>query len=227
MEIEKSFSITDFLAYLFPGVFGTTSVFVILILTPLQPLISQIPLDIVTGVLFLAISYPLGVIFSGFSGAFIRVYNKITLTSTQRNIIPLTSFQVEVQSAFNELFHITDNRAWSSEHYSACRALISQFMPAIDIDAQRQNALRQLRRNLVFPIILWFLTGLAWGRYLIYQNNELWGFTLVATSLIIALSSLITMLDRMHKNDQREMQKVLIAFLVGYKMNIFTNNNIK
>jgi len=54
MDLSKQFSLTDFLAYFFPGVFAAVGLYLLIRLTPIQT--ALIPPDITTGIVFLTIS---------------------------------------------------------------------------------------------------------------------------------------------------------------------------
>jgi hypothetical protein len=77
MDISKQFSFTDFLAYLFPGIVSVLGIYFLLLLSPAENLLGKVPLDITTGILFLVISYVVGVIFSGFSSNLVKLIEKL------------------------------------------------------------------------------------------------------------------------------------------------------
>jgi hypothetical protein len=55
------------MAYLFPGTVGALGIYLLLLLTPLADTLIAIPKDLAAGVVFLGLSYIIGVILSGFS----------------------------------------------------------------------------------------------------------------------------------------------------------------
>jgi len=67
MELSNRFSLVDFLAYLFPGILTTLGIYLLLLLTPLMHVMQGVSLDTGIGLLFLALSYIVGIITSGFA----------------------------------------------------------------------------------------------------------------------------------------------------------------
>ena len=227
MDISKQFSFTDFLAYLFPGIFGTSGIFLLLMSTPLNKSLSQLSIDLSTGVLLLVISYILGVIFSGLAGDIILLFRRLTRKKDLREGLYLNVFSNALLDAFRDTFKVDEKSQieWSEEHYSMCRSMVAEFMPETDLDARRQNGLRQLRKNLIVPILIWFAVGILEGIRELGGNARDWGVSIIIASTILAFLALKTLMDRMRGNEQREIQRVLLAFLSAYKIGLFGTNN--
>ncbi|HXQ36189.1 MAG TPA: hypothetical protein VN843_19395 [Anaerolineales bacterium] len=212
MDLSKQFSLTDFLAYFFPGLFAVVGLYLLILLTPIQT--ALIPADITTGIVFLAISYVVGIVLSGFSE-----WIEKTIERNTRQSIPIDGFQDDVVTAFNDIFdkNTSETMQWSQTHFFLCRSLILEKMPAIAQVILRQSSLRQLRRNLLLPIIIWLLAGIAWGTWNTLNGHRLWGFLVVVLSIIVSTVSYLVTVARMRQNEEREVREVLTAFLVGYR----------
>jgi len=225
MDVSKQFSLTDFLAYFFPGLFATIGLFLLLLLTPLNNLLFSISIDIVTGTIFLVISYIIGVILAGFSGDVVFGLEKIRGGYKNPNkLIPILEFQDEIIDAFKKVFGAGEKRktSWSEWHFQLCRAIVLEKMPAVARRVERENSLRQLRINLVSPIIIWMLAGVGWGIWCILFSTKEWGIVLLVISLLVSLISLNRVLSRMYANDRREVREVLTGFLAGFKLGLFS-----
>jgi hypothetical protein len=227
MDISKQFSFTDFLAYLFPGILGTSGIFLLLMFTPLNNSLSRLSIDLSTGILLLVISYILGVIFSGLAGDLILLFRRLRRKKDLRESLYLTVFPNEVLDAFRHTFQLDEKAQiqWSEEHYSMCRSIVAEFMPETDLDARRQNGLRQLRKNLIIPILIWFAVGILEGIRELGGNARDWGITIIIASSILAFLILKTLMDRMRGNEQREIQRVLLGFLLAHKIGLFDLKN--
>jgi hypothetical protein len=168
MDISSRLSLVDFLAYLFPGIVGALGIYLLLLLTPLASILSAIPKDLATGVVFLGVSYILGVILSGFSEMVLRE-QEARRRGGAKDKIYLPGFERNVIDAFQAIFTIdhTNKQEWSTTHFYLCRALVTEYMPNAAQVIQRQSSLRQLRMNMTLPILIWLCVGVGWG---IWQN---------------------------------------------------------
>ncbi len=216
MDISSRFSLADFLAYLFPGIFGTTGLFLLLMLTPLRPSLITFPTDLTAGILFLAFSYIFGVILSGFVEIF---------TKRMANTIPLSGFEEEVKNAFKVVFGIKNLNEWTKVHLYLCRSLVFECMPNASQTIQRQSGLRQLRMNMLPSAIIWFAAGIGWGWSMINNGIQQWGIALIIFSPVFLILFFLVTINRMKSNDQRETRETLSAFLAGYKAGLFKNQN--
>jgi hypothetical protein len=226
MDINKQFSLTDFLAYFFPGLFTTTGLYLFLLLTPLRPSLSDSFSSITAGLVFVAISYVIGILFSGISLNIVERVEKRQKHKDSRASILLEGFDDDVLRAFSDIFEMNKdvkNIRWSKEHFYICRTLVLENMPTVAQRVERQSSLRQLRGNLILPIIVWMLVGIGWGISLVqFVSSPGWGFTLIVSSLIIGALFLRVTFSRMHNNEDREVREVLTGFLAGYRTGILT-----
>lgn len=165
MDISSRFSLTDFFAYLFPGIAGTLGLLWLLLLTPLESSFSLHAVDLGSGILFVAVSFILGVVFSGFSEIAIK-WREPESRANIKSSIPLDGgFQTDIYEALCDVLELKreDTVKWSREHFYLCRSLVYEKMQNCSQLTQRQGALRQLRMNMTFPIIIWFGVGMTWG----------------------------------------------------------------
>lgn len=229
MDISKQFSLTDFLAYFFPGLFSTLGLYLLVRLTPLSSSLNALPSDLTSGLIFLALSYILGVIFSGFSMSLTEWMEKIQKHQDVWDTLQPEQFQEELLHAFRDVFNPGKENGiqWSREHFYLCRSLVIEKMPVVAQRAERQSSLRQIRRNLIFPILIWFIVGVAWGLNTINQGKPDWGISLIILSALVSFFTLWATIARMYNNEKREVRRFLIAFLAGYKAGIFENESKK
>jgi hypothetical protein len=194
-------------------------------LTPLSSSLNALPSDLTSGLIFLALSYILGVIFSGFSISLAEWVEKIQKHKAAWETLQPEKFQEEILHAFCEVFSPgkENSNQWSREHFYLCRSLVIEKMPAVAQNAERQSSLRQIRRNLIFPILIWLTVGVLWGVNTINAGQPAWGISLILLSTLVFIFTLRATLARMYTNETREVRRFLIAFLAGYKTGIFRN----
>ncbi len=223
MDFSNRFSLVDFLAYLFPGIVASLGLGVLLLLTPLKDAITLIPADLATGILFLTVSYLVGVILSGFSEITTKWRRGGKGLDVMQTSILVPGFQEDVRRAFRAMFkpHYEGEIEWSRTHFYLCRSLVYERMPNAALVIQRQSALRQLRMNLIFPMLIWFGAGLGWGIWCFYNNLLVWGIVLIALSIALVILTLSMIINRMNSNEYREVREVLAAFLAGYTTGMF------
>ena len=105
MDISNRFSLEDFLAYLFPGVTGTLGIYILLLLTPLQASLINLPNDFTTGIIFLVLSYIVGILLSGCSEWVSLRYESKSKVKSHKDTIPLRADLCgPVQDAFKDIF---------------------------------------------------------------------------------------------------------------------------
>lgn len=218
MDISSRFSLTDFLAYLFPGVFATAGLYLLLLLTPLETLLANLPTDLTAGILFLVLSYVMGVVVSGVAEI---LTHKIRHKNDGRLPQPLVGFEKDIKNAFFVVFGGSKDFDWSRTHFYLCRSIVTQYMPDETPGIQRQSSLRQLRMNMLPSIIVWAFAGIGWGWKICSDQSELWGIGLIVFSIACGIVIFRIMLDRMQNNDEREVRETIAAFLVGHKTGLF------
>lgn len=216
MDISSRFSLTDFFAYLFPGVFTAIGFYFLLRLTPLATSLADFPTDLNIGILFLVFSFILGVIISG-------VAEMLTHSARHKNDahLPLDGLDKDIKRAFTSVFGGEEDFEWTRTHFYLCRSMITQYMPNETQGIQHQNGLRQLRMNLLPSILIWIFTGLCWGWRIFNDFSESWGVLLIVTSIVLGLAIFMIMVNRMQNNDEREIRETVVAFLIGFKTGLF------
>lgn len=221
MDIGSRLSPIDFFAYLFPGIAGTLGLLVLLLLTPLKSTIN-LSADISIGILFLTVSFIMGVAFAGFSEIAIK-WREPEARASIKTSIPPANFEDEILKALHGLMKLNPEEKiqWSKDHFYLCRSLVFEKMPSCSQLIQRQIGLRQLRMNMTFPIIIWFVVGVAWGIQRIINSDAIWGIALIVVSLLLAIPTFLMIINRMDSNEKREVREVLVAFLAGYKTGLF------
>ena len=222
MDISSRFSPVDFFAYLFPGIAGTLGLLVLLSLTPLKSAFNILSAGLSTGILFLTVSFIMGVVFSGFSEIAIK-WREPEARASIKPSIPFNSFQNDIFDAFRDVMKLNreDKIQWSTVHFYLCRALVFEKMQNCSELIQRQIGLRQLRMNMTFPIIIWFGVGIAWGIHNIINRDLFWGISLIVVSVSLVIPTFLMIVNRMDSNERREVREVLVAFLAGYKAGMF------
>ncbi|SRR6266498_968132 len=223
MDISKQFSLTDFLAYFFPGAFTITGIYSLILLTPVQTTFNSISLDITTGIAFLAASYVIGIIGSGLSRDTVKLIEKATKYKNMDKTIRSDTFPEEVVKIFQELTGISkkENISWSFNHYLLCRSFVVEKMPAVAQRLERLNDLALFRRNLILPILIWMVAGIGWGTLTVSNGIREWGLLLIILSMVLSLLAVGSTVKRMHITIEREKQYMFLSFIVGYKMGLF------
>jgi hypothetical protein len=216
MDISSRFSLADFLAYLFPGIFALTAFFFLVMLTPLSTSLANLPTDLTAGILFLVFSYITGVVISGFAEIFTNRFRH-----KSDFLIPLKGFEQDIKAAFKDVFDIKDDIEWTRVHFYLCRSIVFEHMPNEIQGIQRQNSLRQLRMNMLLPILFWVIAGCSWGWKFYASGTREWGVVLIFASIILGIMLFRVTVDRMQNNDAREVRETLSAFLAGYKTGLF------
>jgi len=223
MDISNRFSLEDFLAYFFPGVTGTLGIYILLLLTPLQASLTNFSNDFTTGIIFLVLSYIVGILLSGFSEIAFLHYESKSKVKSHKDIIPLSDdLSRTVKEAFKETFKLGKEThvEWCKDYFYLCRSLVFQSMPNALPPIQRQSGLRQLRMNLLPSIVVWGGAGIGWGLKMANDGNVL-GIVLIIASLVLWLLFTRLTINRMQSNEWREVREVLTAFLVGYQTGAF------
>lgn len=216
MDISNRFSLRDFLAFLFPGIFTGAGLYITLLLTPLKSELLNMSIDFGIGVIFLILSFILGVVVSGISE--ILTYR---IRHKNDKKVPLKMFEKEIKKVFSLVFGGKTEFQWTREHFYLCRSIIIQHMPNVNYEIQRQSGLRQLRMSLLFPILIWILAGILWGLQIYWNISSQWGITLISLSIILGYFLIVLTIDRMQNNDEREIRETLTAFLIGFETGVF------
>lgn len=185
-EVSFNFSLTDFLAYLFPGTVTLVAIAGFLSLTPFKELLFTIKTDIFTGIILIALAYSIGVIISSLTINYESKFYEFILKlkrkkndSSNESAASLSRpqpeiFETEIINAFNNTFKIKINNGepgdktsgqdvaakWTSDHFFAARSLVREKIPTCSMAIERQSSLRQMRRNSIIPVLLLGITGI-------------------------------------------------------------------
>jgi len=212
-EDSFSFSLSDFLAYVFPGTLLLLAVTALLRLSPFKHLLTEVPLNIVTGLMLAACAYVAGASLSSLMVSVERYLDMIFKFSNPTNSIQLKGFEDEVQKAFDDIFG--KHGVWSANHFYIARALIREKMPYCAAVIDRQDSLRQIRRNSVLPILFLGLAGVGSGIKVCVEGTfYLWGVGIILISLLSScwvVKSIIK--NGMHSNRRREVREVCSSLL--------------
>ena len=222
MDISSRFPLVDFLAYLFPGIVDTLGLYQLLLFLPLSSPLPSVQADFFTGVLFITLSYIVGVVVSGFTEIVMKKgWAKGPIWS--KSIIPVPEYKEEIIAAFNQLMQKdTDAKSeWSLSNFYICRSLVLERMPRMAQTIDRQGSLRQLRMNLIPAISIWSLVIVFQGIQELLNNQVALGVSLIVIPILLWWPITKGNINRMNRNEDREVREVLTAFLVGYKTGVF------
>jgi hypothetical protein len=222
MDFMEKFSIDDFLGYLFPGAFAACGFYLLLLVTPLQTVLLTINFDLVSLIVFLIISYSVGLVLAGFSSPFVRLGRRVLKLKNPKATIPFSkSIQNDIVAAYKYLFKISGDIEWSSDQYYISRILVEQFLPNATNRIQRQINLMSFREKMTTAVFVWMLAGVSWGIWYILNTQTIWGIVMTALSVILGFIIIIALVNSMYKNIAREVREVYSAFLVGVNTGLF------
>ena len=226
MDISKQFSLTDFLAYFFPGAFATAGIYCLTQLTPAKIFITISALDITTGISFLIASYIIGVILSSFSFSIVKLVEKFTRYKNPQITLPLDLFPNEILKAFRDVFGIEKevNFTWTKNHYRLCRSLVVAKIPILAPRIARLDDMALFRRNLIFPLLIWAAVGIGWGIVNFNSGVRDWAIIAIIFSLLFSLLVIKLTIQRMHNSINAETRETLLGFLAGYKTGAFSES---
>jgi hypothetical protein len=156
-EYSPDLFFADFLAYLFPGTVTLIALAAAVSLSPFRRLLTGMSANVVTGFLLVALSYFAGTVISSLTYNLEARFRRHFKLQDPRTEIPLDSFRIEIQVAFQEIFGVE----WgcSVDHFYLARSLIRERMPSSMRVIDRQSSLRQLRRNSIIPTVLLGVIG--------------------------------------------------------------------
>ncbi|MBN8656752.1 MAG: hypothetical protein J0M11_13535 [Anaerolineae bacterium] len=217
MDISNRFSLADFFAYLFPGIFTSAGLYLLISLTPLNQKLEGLSINSIgVGTLFLIFSFIVGIINSGFSEI-------MTNSIRHKNdaVITLDGFEANVKKAFVKTFGGKENFKWTRAHFYLCRSMVTQYMPNEVPEIQRQSGLRQLRMNLLPGIVTWMFTGAYWGWEIHNDFSQAWGISVILFSITLGVFIFLNTLNRMENNNKREARETIAAFLIGCETGLF------
>jgi hypothetical protein len=209
------FSITDFLAYLFPG----AGLLVALLLitnsfVPVEKVFAPFWSSLAGGALGIALSYVLGTICSSVvqvSGIKERAVKGEVIGNNPN----LQSRISQIEEAFSNVFNPTKD--WTKSEFYAMRVAVHCVDPNLSSIIQRQNSLRQIRQNSVLPVIVWGFFGALKG----LQKGDWLGYSLGSASIILSVLLVLALRRAAGRNRQFEVRDCGLAFLTLYKLGKF------
>jgi len=218
-ETYANFSLTDFLAYLFPGIVMVLALAALLLLTPASQKLMCIPLNLATGAVGITLAYFLGVIVSSFTYPLERLLYMVLRKRDPIESIQLPGFEKQVRSAFQQFVGVDTD--WSQYHFFVARSLLGELAPRAAAAAERQNSLRQLRRNSLVPVLFLAAAGVCWGLSVRSWNeaDASYGMGLVVLSIVgwVFITYFLIAVG-MHRNRSREVREICSALLVLQKI---------
>ncbi len=218
-EEAFKFRIQDFLAYLFPGTIMILAVAAFLSLSPFRNVVVDIPLNLTTGLLLIACAYFAGISLSSLMAIVEKYFEKFFGLTNPIHSLQLEGFEDDVMKAFNEIFG--DHGVWDCNHFYLARALMRERMPSCAAEIERQDSLRQIRRNSVLPVLFLGLAGVLAGAKTAITGHDItfvvWGAILVLVSILIAgLVTNTLVKNGMYGNRKREVREVCSGLLAYY-----------
>ncbi len=218
-EISFNFSLTDFLAYFFPGiilVFGGVVFFKIIFF---QPLTINVDVSLTTGLILAASAYFVGTINASLTPIIEKKINRFFGLSSPLLTIQLDGFENDVQTAFDEIFGTRN--FWSMDHFFITRALIQENMPKCAESSNRQSALRQARLNSLIPVLFYGLIGVTQGAKFLWiygfkDTMTFWGIGFILISIFGSYIVIRQLVIRLGENRKREVREVYAGLLSFY-----------
>jgi hypothetical protein len=234
MDKEKNvltqFSLTDFLAYLFPGTIGLAALIAlsqiiepaetIKIIDPASYVANNLPksvelfVTVITGLFGIAASYVLGIMFSSitFLLGIEKIINRLWKARNPYRNGHLTSLHSEIDKVNEYLLNLksrpNEKDLDSGSLFYIYRGVVRAEDIKTTVFAERQSSLRQIRRNLILPLILW---GIVLVLYYPYNNS----FLYIALTLIIL--SIIGIVKGINRNREFEVRDYCLGAWRLYK----------
>lgn len=208
------FSLTDFLAYFVPGTVTLIALSALVKLSPFRSFLMALPSNLVTGLLLVGLAYFVGILESTLTYSLDQRLLKLYGLDDPRASIPLECCAADVSEAFREVFQV--EKIWSIDHFYLLRSLIQEKMPAAWREVSRQEALRQLRRNSIIPVLLLGSAGAYAGALAISTGgSRRFGICLILFSTV-GVWVLLKKLARsgLYANRRRATRELCTALLV-------------
>jgi hypothetical protein len=231
MQDIKGFSINDFLAFFFPGVISLIGIYLLLLLTPLHAEILAIPLDFSTSVFMFVFSYVLGAFCSKLLPNIEEtIYDSLIKKPDPRSTLSLFPLKNDLLIAFKSVFLTDDPEVYFKTNmgFYYCRAAIRLKFDRVSYDAEWQNNLQQMRRNLIIPVFILMSAGILWGNYFINYSPKNWGIALLVVSTVFGLYIILYSIPRaMYASRKREARIIFTSFIAAYKMDLLNEYKSK
>jgi hypothetical protein len=215
--LPTHFSLTDFLAYFIPGVAGLAATVVLATCTPLDVYVDALECDFCTAAVGVALAYIGGALFSSLDYWYQEWLYKWFDLRRPWHRIPLEGRESQVQEALQRFVPAMAS-TWTPVHFFTARTLVRLDRPALIPVVDRQNALSQLRRNCVIPVVLWVAAMIAKSGQIAITSPSLGSafFCAVVAAGSVAGGYLCVrqLYTAMIKSAEREIREVCIALLV-------------
>ena len=206
-DIPIKISLTDFLGYFFPGLIFVLS---IVSFTYSFGLVISFEVNFFVGLILLAISYMLGILSSALISLF-RLNEKWDNISESLNQKDLKSFLPEIKSLFK--VYLKKDGEWSNENYLMIRAAVRELSPQATEFAERQNSLRQFKRNSIIPMIFLCLSGINWGIKFAISNGSIFYLLISIVSLLLSILLPKALKIGMQRNRRLEVRDYCFSFI--------------
>lgn len=210
-DIAGSFSLEDFLAYLFPGWILLLGIHVLLIINDLPGLVDHEPHWLIVSSWVVG-GYFLGVVSSLVARPIERFQcsRDAAFESPTENRY-LKSFRASISEQFQLV--LGPAKEFTRNEFFAIRAFVrTQGVSRIVIAADRQNSLRQIRRNTLLPVA-WLILDACW--YSFSGEGESRERILAFLVAIVGVTCVLPGLYQgMRQNREREVRDYCLAFLV-------------
>jgi hypothetical protein len=210
-EFFNKFSFQDILAYFLPGVASTLG---LLVLTDLLNFISvsTVKPDIFTGILFFLISFIIGITFSGLSHPIVNLFYRIKKIKKPEEMIILKETKNNLIESLNSKLNIGLDGEWHEEYYTYCQIMVRELLPISFSYSYRQEGLRLMRNYMMFPILIWGISGITYG-ILQFHFSKLRSVLIIIICLILTYGLLYNIWDRMRRNRERAVKNVFASFV--------------
>lgn len=217
-NLSFSFSLVDFLAYVFPGIVIILAIFIITLFIPqCKEVISNIEITWVIGLIGIAIAYLFGMLSSNvffLLGFEKRRFVKGTDIENPLSNPLLEDFRNDIRSAYNQLFG--ECNTWSRKQYYLIRSVVREQAPQSAEYANRQNSLRHMRKNSIIPVWFWGGVGISAGIkmfFMEFKGDVLAGISIIIISFILTWFLTYVLLEGAARNREFEVRDYCLAFL--------------
>ncbi len=207
-DISSKFSLMDFLAYFFPGLIFLLSIFTIL--STFQ-IVNDFSLNWMYGLITISVTFLLGIISSSLLSLFdlSKKWDDVSIALEQDE---LKKFLPDLKNSFKSYFDM--QAEWHNNDYFMVKAAIREMSAHSADYAERQNSLRQFKRNSVIPTFFMGISGITWG---LYKMNSTKDFLYVLFPIFIAIITYISisaLKKGMKRNRKLEVREYCLSFIL-------------
>ncbi len=170
-DLTSTMTLMDFLAYLFPGINLLIAIWIILTTVGVLDSNGLSDLSAASGIIYgvagTAMSYFLGAVVSSLVHDGEKwLYKRLGMKDPRgaptdaMNELMEGGWDSDPAAAFNAIFGVTGN--WNESRFYISRAIVAERLPQVAAFGERQNMLRQFRRNSIIPLIVWVVAIATW-----------------------------------------------------------------